>query len=410
MFKNDNLHILKIENRVLVTNFENETMFSIPIEKYNKLDDEALYNFSRKISTNKNILDKSYDININTLYIILTEKCNLGCAFCALGCDNSTEMDSLELDINRLKNKLIDLIKQSNPRKVILTGGEPLIYGKLGEVIELLKEHTTAKIVLQSNGLLLNEEIIDRCLKDVDCIEISTSHYDEIEKLNISLDYLIKSGCDLSLSFLFDGNYNKLYKVVDLVLDRKIGFVMNFISGFGSAKLNDLNILSGKEKLKVYYNLATYLLNKESTDIEILNYIFFSGLKITKPCGAFGSILTVYPNGNIYPCHSTTESCYCIGNINEDNFDNVLKAYKKLIDSSKYKQKFVLDQNGICNDCEYIYHCGGYCLAKDYKENLSDCVLRKFWVDYYILYYDFKKGFRNNLVSFINYFESICKN
>lgn len=57
-----------------------------------------------------------------TLYLCLTDKCNLNCEFCYI--HNKPKENKAELELG----DLIYAIKASNPQYVVITGGEPLLF------------------------------------------------------------------------------------------------------------------------------------------------------------------------------------------------------------------------------------------------------------------------------------------
>ena len=87
-------------------------------------------------------------------FLELTHLCNLNCQYCYIGSD-------------RLKDELTtrqwqDVINQI-PFWAFITivGGEPLIREDFRDILYLAAEKTLGKVNLVTNGLLLNDEIID---------------------------------------------------------------------------------------------------------------------------------------------------------------------------------------------------------------------------------------------------------
>ena len=64
---------------------------------------------------------------MNTVYLLITNKCNLSCEFCSVRADkhNAEHLDSITLDV--FDNRIMPLLNEIQPRRVILTGGEPLM-------------------------------------------------------------------------------------------------------------------------------------------------------------------------------------------------------------------------------------------------------------------------------------------
>lgn len=91
--------------------------------------------------------------------INLTRRCNLNCEYCYIGKYINTESEfnnELDISIDLVKNK----IEYFNIDTVYLTGGEPLLYPKLDELIEYLyKKNITINIA--TNGLLITRKTLD---------------------------------------------------------------------------------------------------------------------------------------------------------------------------------------------------------------------------------------------------------
>ncbi len=114
---------------------------------------------------------------INYLRVSLTDSCNLRCLYCLPdGCQTALHNDSLLSREDYLR--LVPLITSTGITKIRLTGGEPLLYPHLKELISAFKKlKGIEKIALTTNGILLADKIA----------ELAASGLNEI---NISLDAL----------------------------------------------------------------------------------------------------------------------------------------------------------------------------------------------------------------------------
>lgn len=379
--KENELRTLSVYNRTLVINESNKVVFSLPSNKFNSMEYKDIIEISNKICNENNKsccdIENIDDIKISVLYIIMTNNCNLKCKFCSYGCDtiqNVYDLEDFTLDYKKFKT----FISNINPRKVIFTGGEPLLNSNIYHYIKLTKLYTNALVVLQTNGYFL-DKIDNKIFTLIDWVELSTSHY-KIEKLKRILNILDENKVKTYATFVFNDNYKKLIEIIDLCTSMKVELKINFVSGFGSALVNDVKLCDGKSKLKVLYSIARYLLenkvNKNELENNFRNYIDFY-----IPCSAFGRGMTIFPDGRVYPCHSLTDSNYYLGNINEKDVNTIKNKYFNLLKERRYKRKFEIFENSKCFKCEYKEICGGYCIAKNESENFSDCIMRKFWVD-----------------------------
>ena len=86
------------------------------------------------------------------LSIEVTKRCNSSCIHCFAG---ASENDSTEIAYEVLKNIIIDGA-DAGYRHLHLTGGEPLLYENIFEVIDTALEKGYQTILLNTNGMLLN--------------------------------------------------------------------------------------------------------------------------------------------------------------------------------------------------------------------------------------------------------------
>jgi radical SAM protein with 4Fe4S-binding SPASM domain len=91
-----------------------------------------------------------------TVYVELTNRCNLQCLMCDRG---SLSRQKLQMDINLFK-KVIDNASEINIPEVKLNRfGEPLLQPKLIEMIKYAKERRIPRVYFTTNATLLHETI-----------------------------------------------------------------------------------------------------------------------------------------------------------------------------------------------------------------------------------------------------------
>ncbi|MFR5697558.1 MAG: radical SAM protein [Bacteroides faecis] len=117
----------------------------------------------------------SYHEGINTLYLMITRRCNMNCAFCAINANDLT-CKQYELTISDIYEKVIPFIKECKPHKFILTGGEPLIKDNIVDIVNILHEEVDTHITLQSNGIAISKKIIEELKGNIQEIDFSTKH------------------------------------------------------------------------------------------------------------------------------------------------------------------------------------------------------------------------------------------
>lgn len=102
-----------------------------------------------------------------------SRQCNQHCEFCYNAWKMGGEASGEELSTARAKRLLEKVIDETGCNSIALSGGEPLLRKDLYEIIALIKKKG-AKVALITNGVLLTEEAVDRCISSgVDLFQVS---------------------------------------------------------------------------------------------------------------------------------------------------------------------------------------------------------------------------------------------
>lgn len=273
-------------------------------------------------------LSKSY------LHISLTQKCNLGCVYCKS--ENQyydSTFDKLTVEDYKF---LIKSMAELGISKVRFSGGEPLLYQRLIELIKFAKEECGVEdIGITTNGVLLYELAYE--LRDAG-----------VNSVNISLDSLKEYKYK---SITNGGSLKKVLKSIEVCskigLDTKINCVT--IDGFNDDELYDFMLMTHYypidvrfreivpmgEALKIYkqgyFNVQQFI--NEIDELTLVENNEICGAKYYKYNGAKGRV------GVITPLYSS----YCN---NHNKIRIASNGYMKLgsnseveIDITQYLQK-----------------------------------------------------------------------
>jgi len=110
---------------------------------------------------------------------MINKNCNQNCKFCLNSWQTSKELTLDE------KKKVLDRLKESNVEVVAFSGGEPLMSKDLIELVDYAYYKNNFKIVIQTNGTLLNKEFLEQIKGKVFVLEIS------LEGLEKEHNYLV---------------------------------------------------------------------------------------------------------------------------------------------------------------------------------------------------------------------------
>ena len=101
---------------------------------------------------------------INQCSIVLTRGCNLRCNFCYVKSAGYVEDDKIEYD--DLKN-IVDFCCEAKVKYIFFTGGEPLTYPHLPEILQYIKTRSYSIITaVATNGVALKDIKVCRTLID----------------------------------------------------------------------------------------------------------------------------------------------------------------------------------------------------------------------------------------------------
>ena len=143
----------------------------------------------------KDLIQKLFDIKVlvgleeenelESIAIEVTTNCNLRCKHCCIAAGS--------LPITNIRKescfKIIDWAEKNNIKEITFTGGEPLLYPDIMEVLSYSRAHFTGNIELITNLTMLTEKMVSVITDTVDHISISLDGYDEE-----SIDYIRGKG------------------------------------------------------------------------------------------------------------------------------------------------------------------------------------------------------------------------
>ena len=345
---------------------------------------------------------------INTVYLMVTRKCNMDCDVCAINANNKMLLDK-EFKLEDIRDKVVPFFKENKPHKLIITGGEPLIKAQIIEIVKCLHDNLNCPITLQSNGLSITPQIIEQLSGHIDEIDFSTKHMFETprkeQELIRHIQLCQKAGIKILLSFIYDKeNEEDLYKLIDIAAKYDTDVLFNIVSSVGRAK-EDYAILTDMEHIDMNLKIVKYILKKGYINKRICEG-FNHRIQVRNSCGGYGKVMAIFPEGDIYMCQCMECPQVRIGNILSDTSQCILENLKKLLKTESIKAMFCVSHKKICKDCDYRYICGGKCAATEDTYDYR-CIFLKAMLNYTLFHYDYRKGIRENLEEYIIYMEHI---
>ena len=323
---------------------------------------------------------------INQCTITLNRNCNLRCSFCYAKKTNY-EVNK-KVDYNNL-TKIIDFCNDLKVKYIVFTGGEPLLYPEIIDVLKYIKNKKHEMIpTIASNGILLDDEkfcndLISNGLKYIDIslkgssaedwinitgknlLHRQTNAIKNLSKLPIEFTcsmVLCKSSIDtftetikmayengarqFSFTFIIDNIYSNENDINYLKKNNPRNLVEKFVS-----KIHELDSISKDWWIEYSYPMCIY--TKEQ--LQLLKN------KLAAPCQIHTrSGITFDTDLNLIPCNMSLD--LKIGQFGKD-FNNYqeFKKYRKDILYRKTIERLRKLPSNDCKKCKYLKTCYGGC-------------------------------------------------
>lgn len=370
----------------------------------NKSVQEKLYPIWKEQVEWRRKIDAKHN-SINTVYLMVTRLCNMNCEFCAINANHDLQLDK-ELKLSDIQEGVIPLLREISPHKLIITGGEPLIKDKIEEIIAEIYKNVDCPIVLQSNGLLLKEQHLTQIAPCIKEINFSTKHMFESREMEEQLRKNIKSshnaGIKVLLSFIYDKtNKIDLFKLLDIAAEFDLEILINFVTPIGRAKENSC-FLTEVDIIEMNLDIAEYIL-AHNYENKKLSGITDSIMQIRDSCGAYGKVMAIFPEGNIYMCQCLENENFCLGNVKNDSPEEIRKHLMEKLKQENIKKTFCVDYKSNCRKCDYKYFCAGKCPIS----TGDTCHLLKEMINYQLFYKRKTRSRREDLEQYVTFLRNL---
>ena len=326
---------------------------------------------------------------IKALCLHIAHTCNLNCSYCfASQGKYHGERAVMSLEVG--KRALDFLIENSGSRRnleVDFFGGEPLMnFEVVKELVayarEIEKKHNkNFRFTLTTNGVLIDEDVIDFANREMSNVVLSLDGRKEIHD-RFRVDYAGNGSFDKivpKFQRLVESRGGKNYYMrgtfthanPDFLQDIKVMLDLGFkelsmepvvCAPGDSAELTDEDIEIVMEQ---YEALAELMLKKHREGDGFTFYHYMIDLKggpcIYKRisgCGSGTEYMAVTPWGDLYPCHQFVgDDKYRLGSIYEGVTNT--KAQNEFLNCNVYAKE-------DCRDCWAKLYCSGGCAANAY--------------------------------------------
>ena len=341
---------------------------------------------------------------IKALCLHIAHTCNLNCSYC-FASQGKYHGERAVMSFEVGKQALDFLIANSGSRRnleVDFFGGEPLVNFQVVKDLvayarSIEKEHgKNFRFTLTTNGLLIDEDVIEFCNRECHNVVLSLDGRKEIHDRfrvdyagNGSWDRIVpkfqqlveaRGGRGYYMRGTFTHTNPDFLKDIQVMLD--LGFNELSMEPVVAAP-DDPSALTEEDKVIVmeqYEKLAMLMLDKDKEGKPFTFYHYMIDLtggpciyKRISGCGSGTEYMAVTPWGDLYPCHQF---------VGEEKFK--LGDVWKGVDNTEIQNEFAecnVYARPECRDCWARLYCSGGCAANAYHATGSVKGVYKFGCD-----------------------------
>lgn len=337
--------------------------------------------------------EKSGDV-IKALCLHVAHTCNLNCSYC-FASQGKYHGDRALMSFEVGKRALDFLIENSGSRtnlEVDFFGGEPLMnWDVVKELVKYARSqegpcHKNFRFTLTTNGMLIDDDVIDFANKEMSNVVLSLDGRKEIHD-RLRVDYAGNGSYDRivpKFQELVKSRGGKNYYMRGTFTHANPDFTKDIfhMSDLGFTELSmepvvaspddpaaltasDIEIVKGQ-----YEILAKEMLRREKEGRPITFYHYMLDLtegpciyKRISGCGSGTEYMAVTPWGDLYPCHQFVgDEKYKLGDIWNGVTNHSLREQFRSCNAYSRSE---------CNDCWAKFYCSGGCAANAYHASGS---------------------------------------
>lgn len=267
-------------------------------------------------------------MRLKKIYIEITNRCNLNCDFCIKNKRKIIDIESknYEYIINKIKN---------NTKEIYLhILGEPLIHKDINYFIDYANKEGLL-VNITTNGYLINK--IKNNTK-IHRLNISLHSYNQ--KYNISIDNYLDN-----IFEVIDKIRNKTYVILRLwVSGNNTDYIIKYINNRYHTNIENVN---DNQKIKVTTNLLIDTFHEFIWPDLNNNYYNKTGT-----CKGLIDHIGILSDGTIIPCCLDSLGNINLGNIYQDNLDDIFN--KQIVKDMKYGFKNNYKCQELCRHCNFL--------------------------------------------------------
>ena len=301
--------------------------------------------------------------------VAVTSACNIKCRFCYAGCTENKKENQLDLDGFK---KVLDIIRyEAEVPSVSFTGGEPLLFPGLTELIKYASQNNGMRVNLITNGILINrhkaKEMVRAGLASAQ-VSIESAHPEEHDAITGVTGSHEASVTGLKALMRAGVRVHPHFTVCRLNKDSVTDYP-EFARSIGAERFSaNLVIPAGRgtdADLKVSYTEIGEIIEQimQAAAAAGIEFMWYSPTPLclfnpvaaglgNKGCSACEGLLSVDAQGNVLPCSSWSQP---VGNLLTEGFAVVWNKKQSVwIRGKEAAPK-------LCKECCHFAVCQGAC-------------------------------------------------
>ncbi|MBU6998547.1 MAG: radical SAM protein [Theionarchaea archaeon] len=305
-------------------------------------------------------------VPLHNFWLNVTNACNLRCIHCHQESGPPLENELTEKEICHVISEAQEL----GARHMTVSGGEPLLRKDILAILAYAYDCMEG-IQLITNGTQITDEIA-RVLKELNvAVQVSLDGAREetqdfirgkgsYRKVIEGLKTLVRVGAPVTVGMtLMSQNVHEMEEMAHLVKSLGISSLhFPILQMKGRAKQNESQVaLEDNDLIEAFKRMKDISKIGIVTTIEDTLRNEVEKMQRREFCGAGISMMSVSPNGNIYPCAGLHDDRFCGGTIREQTLKDIWETGEVF---SELRSLSVLDIPE-CGECELKYICGGGC-------------------------------------------------
>lgn len=339
------------------------------------LIDSALFSFKGK---RNHKTTHPLDIEFN-----LVHACSTECVYCYYTYTCDSILEELEW------KSIIESAFHLHPDRLVFSGGDPLLYGRIFEVAHYARD-SALKTHLLSNGLI-SEGMIKDISTSFDSVQVSIDGFEDTQ-MNLrriplstvlaSIRGLLDCGVPVTAGITLTSlNIDEILPLIETLSAIGVDkFHISLFREIGKGK-NHAQLRASPDAI-----VALFLrLFELEINVDTLYHMLPARSRKKNNCGAGREIISIMPDGHVYPCNALIEPEFFCGSALETPLEDIYLKSSVLHSLRDLTVEYLQP----CNTCVYRYVCGGGCIGEYYAHCgkigvfQSECeFLKKFYEEF----------------------------